>query len=233
MISIICAYNNKNILEKFLISSLKKQNYKDYELILINSEEKGFKSASQALNYGVQVAKGELIVLSHQDIELVGNDVLEKIVLYSKKYDFGIAGVAGVEYGNKIVYSSITHGDKKKDVGVKINEIKSVFSLDECFLVIKKEDFKGFHEYNSWHFYAVEYSIRCKLNNDNVLIFPLNIYHLSEGKSLNDNYWITLKKVAKEYKKLKYIPTTFAQFRNGILLKLQITKLKMKLKNKY
>jgi len=51
--SIICAYNNKEILEKFLHSSLEKQTQK-YQLILLDNAKNQFKSAAEALNFGAK-----------------------------------------------------------------------------------------------------------------------------------------------------------------------------------
>ena len=51
MLSIICVYNNRDILEKYLLNSLKVQSI-EYELILIDNTSGKFNSAAKALNYG-------------------------------------------------------------------------------------------------------------------------------------------------------------------------------------
>lgn len=136
-------------------------------------------------------------------------------------------GVAGVMVNNKgPVYTNITHGkiDYRPEAFTHIDEPIKVDCLDELFFFIKKDKFKPFDDYGPvWHFYAVEQCLRAKT----VLCFPLDVFHLSPGNSLNNSYYSTLKKVAKKYKDHKIIPTTMGYFRNNILLYLQIAKGKL------
>ena len=71
-ISVICVFNNMDQFEKQLNKSLKQQDV-DYELIAIDNSNNKFSSASQALNYGSEKAKGDILVFSHQDIFLKRN----------------------------------------------------------------------------------------------------------------------------------------------------------------
>ena len=230
MISIICPYNDENVLN-MLKDSLKKQDYNDYELILVNSKEKGFSSAAEALNFGVSISKGDILVFTHQDIELLDNNCLSKVVRYCNEYDFGIAGVAGKKVDESFCMASVVVGKNKKLGGKYVTkEVVETQTLDECFFVIKKENFLGFTDYGkTWHFYAVDYSLKSIKNNRKVLLFPINIYHLSPGYSLNYNYYNTLKKVAKNYKDIKIIATTCGTFKNNCFLGLKCVYYKVKL----
>ena len=67
MISIVCVYNNKEILNKYLIKSLESQT-EDYELILLDNTQNKFNSAAKALNNGGRKAKGDYIMFVHQDV---------------------------------------------------------------------------------------------------------------------------------------------------------------------
>ena len=51
MFSVICVYNNEEMLNEILLSSLKNQNF-EYELILVDNTKKQFSSAAKALNFG-------------------------------------------------------------------------------------------------------------------------------------------------------------------------------------
>ena len=165
MISFICACNNEELINSMLVSSLKCQKCQDFEIIIIDAKKHGFTSASQTLNYGASISNGDILVFVHQDIRFENDSIIDKIVMFSNNNNFGIAGVAGVKYGNKQVFSSIYHGTSHSKVGVFIDDIKEVAYLDECLLIVIKKDFNGFKEYNSWHFYGVEYSLRCFVNN--------------------------------------------------------------------
>ncbi|MCL4557896.1 MAG: glycosyltransferase family protein [Deltaproteobacteria bacterium] len=101
MISIICVYNNKDILENYLLKSLKTQTTK-FELIPIDNTNYKFKSASKALNFGGEKANNKYIMFVHQDVELVSASWLQDVEQYLDSIqNLGIAGVAGVaETGN-------------------------------------------------------------------------------------------------------------------------------------
>lgn len=59
MISIVCVYNNQDILNDWLLKSLKNQTIK-FELIKIDNTRNTFKSAEEALNYGGKKANSAL-----------------------------------------------------------------------------------------------------------------------------------------------------------------------------
>ncbi|MDP3066981.1 MAG: hypothetical protein Q8N08_09620 [Methanobacteriaceae archaeon] len=69
MISVVCVYNDQNILDKYLLHSLKYQE-NSYELILLDNTQNQFKSAAEAPNYGGGQATGTYIMFIHQDLEL-------------------------------------------------------------------------------------------------------------------------------------------------------------------
>jgi len=217
MISVICACNNEKIYNDMLLPSIKKQTVTDYEVIKLNSAELGLSGAANTLNYGAKLAKGDLLMFVHQDVELLSENFFADLIKFSRENDFAIAGVAGVVTKEKQVYSSVVMDVNRVQAGIKNTSVKEVDSIDECLFIIKKDNFKGFKDYGTWHFYAVEYSIRAKQKGERVLLFPLEIYHLSPGWSFNASYWQTLKAIEKDYPKLKYIPTTVACFPNSRL----------------
>lgn len=96
MISVVCVYNNEEILKNWLLKSLNSQTA-SYEFIPVNNNEKKFTSAAEALNYGGALANGQYIMFVHQDIDLLSNTFLadaEKIL--DGLDNLGVAGVAGV-----------------------------------------------------------------------------------------------------------------------------------------
>lgn len=67
------------------------------------------------------------------------NKCIIKIVEYSSKYDFGIAGVAGRKASDDGCFTSVIMG-KDRIAGGKyyLNEIVETDTLDECMFIIKK-----------------------------------------------------------------------------------------------
>ncbi len=143
MISIICVYNNRKILDNNIMKSLEKQNT-DYELILIDNTENRFTKAADALNYGAKNAKGEFLMFLHQDIDLLSDTWLEDVekVLFSLK-DLGVAGVAGFPENveENVMISNIKDGYPPEDVGVHIDKPTEVQTVDECLFHYTKISF--------------------------------------------------------------------------------------------
>lgn len=224
MFSIICAYNNKKMLEDCVIKSLKKQKNIEYETIFVNAEEHHFSSASETLNYGGQQAKGDYLIFLHQDIIFETEDVLEKIKFYCDHYQFGIAGVAGVTViGNRNrLITQIEDGKDHTAAGTELtihhyNNPQKVFSLDECMFIIPNNVFKLFQFSDlgkTWHLYATDYSCKCMKNGFDVLVLPLkNIWHLSDGRSFSIDYFFAVSKLIQLYRKnFKMIYTVYGRW---------------------
>ena len=90
MISIVCVYNNQDILNNWLLKSLKHQTV-EFELITLDNTRNTFKSAAEALNYGGKKAKGKYIMFVHQDVDLSSDTWLEdveKMWFFSKKCSY-------------------------------------------------------------------------------------------------------------------------------------------------
>lgn len=217
MISIICPVTDNEVYQTMLLDSLQKQTDCEYEVIQLNSKELGFDSASETLNYGVSISKGDVLLFVHQDIEFLDDSILNDIDNYCKTFDFAIAGVCGViGTGEYKVASSVTIGPTHRQAGRKILQPEESFVLDECLLIVKREKFNTFDNIGStWHFYAVDYCLGAKERGEKVMLFPLPIYHLSPGWSLNYDYFNRLKTLGKKHNNLKYICTCMGVFRNN------------------
>ncbi len=220
-LSFICACNNRDTLNKFLIPSLKKQANQAYELIVVDAKEHGFKSAAETLNYGASLTNTDRLCFVHQDIAFLNDDAVDKIIGLFDNEDFGIAGVAG-EIGDTkktcLSTSSVVMTEKLIRTGLILTKTQEAYAVDECVMFIKKKDFMGFDDFGpTWHFYGAEYSLRCLKNGRKVLAVPIDVYHDSTG-DMNDSYWDTLLKVGRRHKDVKTIKTTCGVFNNGFLL---------------
>ena len=205
MISIVCVYNNKEVLNDFLIKSLKNQSV-NYELILMDNTTGNFSSAASALNKGGKKAKGKYVMFVHQDIDLESSEWLEDTEkTLDSLENLGIAGVAGIAKWDEDVTSNITHDIPPKRVSERvINSPVEVQTLDECLFIIPRSVFEilKFDEAvcDDWHLYSVDYSLSIKKRGYNVYVIPSNLYHRSPGDSLSDKYEISLKKLLKKHR---------------------------------
>ena len=64
-LSLICVYNQKDILEKCLLKGLKIQTIKP-ELILLDNTNNDYTSAVEALQLGAKKASGDYLIFIHQ-----------------------------------------------------------------------------------------------------------------------------------------------------------------------
>ncbi len=209
MFSIVCVYNNKDILGNYLLKSLQAQTTK-FELITIDNTNHKFKSAAQALNFGGEKTNQKYIMFVHQDIELASALWLQDAEKHLDSIQYlGIAGVAGVsETGNtneKRARNVIRHGPDYHVWGSakSINAPEPVQALDECLTIIPKSVFQKlrFDEEvcSDWHLYAVDYCLSIKRINLSAYVIPMYVYHKSTGFSSSE-YYQTVKKIIEKHK---------------------------------
>lgn len=218
MISVICVYNNKEILENFLLKSLDEQNY-DYQLILVDNSSNKFESAAQALNYGANKAKHSYLMFIHQDILITDDNWLEELENSLNSLDkLGVAGVAGKIPKYQSVVTNITQGIPPHPVSpCQITEPKQAQTVDECLFIIPKSVYNEiqFDEdtCHDWHLYGVDLCLEAKELDYNVYILPLSVYHRSPGHSMSSEYDITLQKLLKKHRKyFRIISTTMGEW---------------------
>jgi len=204
MISIVCVYNNKRLLETSLLKSMESQKL-SYELILLDNTHKKFNSAAMALNHGVKNAKGNYLMFIHQDYDLESNVWLSKVEKLLDGLDnMGVAGVAG-KYNRNLI-SNIKTGTPPTLAGpIQIDKPVKVQTLDECLFIIPKKVFEEIQldeeVCDNWHLYAADYCLSAKKAGYDVYVLPLGGYHESPGYSFSsDQYYSTLKKLVKKHK---------------------------------
>jgi hypothetical protein len=202
MISIICVYNDRELLEEYLLKSLHSQSA-DYELILLDNREGKYKSAPEALNSGGQKAQGDYLIFVHQDIDLKSDTWLvdaEKIL--NNLDNWGVAGVAGVPLDG-ILKSNIENGIPPIKPGQHIKNPLPVQTLDECLIIVPRTVFnkcKFDEELVGWHLYSVDYCLNIKRYGYESFVLPLYLYHRSYMVRYARDYYKLLKILFKKYK---------------------------------
>lgn len=221
MISIVCVYNDGEILKNYLLKSLENQTV-EFEFIKIDNTKNAFKSAAEVLNYGAKKANGKYIMFVHQDVDLSSRTWIECAEKTLDSIDnLGIAGVAGMseegrtnkDRGKNVIRSM----DNTWGLGNPIQKPEPVQTLDECLAIIPKKVFDKFRfdekTCNDWHLYIVDYCLSMKKAGLGVYVIPMYIHHKSIGfssaKYLKDflpfyplpkRYYETLGKVCKKHR---------------------------------
>ena len=230
--SLITVVNNESLYHSFL-NNLSAQINVKYEVIPVwNPDNKLFDSAREALGSGANKAEGKYLIFLHPDIRFLTSTALYEILEWVKKLEtFGVIGVAGCPDfligGDRIIYSSIVHGDEKRPAGKIIQTPQNVQTVDECLFIQTKEYFDkvGFTQKKGWHLYAVEQCLRAEHNGLINYVVPADIWHMSDGKSLDPNYIIQVSMLCEEYvNKYNYINTTVKKWKTkGFLSKMYRT----------
>lgn len=202
MISVICVYNDKEVLESYLLKSLTLQSV-EYELILIDNVNGKFKSAPEALNYGGNKAEGDYLMFVHQDVELISNKWLEDVENVLKTLDnCGIAGVAGMRENEFRLKSNIKHSIDNIPAGDEFNVPLKVQTLDECLIIIPKIVFNKFkfdEKLDGWHLYSVDYCLNIQNQGFDAYVIPVYAYHKSYYNQYPKDYYQMLKMIFKKH----------------------------------
>lgn len=221
MISVVCCYNDEIALMNCLEKSLTEQKNVTFERVFVDTRKHSFGSASEALNYGGNLAQGDVLVFVHQDVFFEEPTTLEKISQYCDMLEYGILGVAGLSFQDKKLYTNIVHGTDKKKIGGNLNEPMRCCCLDECLLVVNKENFDKYKFSDlgkTWHLYGTDFVLKMKHMNIESYILPIKIWHMSDGKSFEKSYFNAIKRLSALYKYEKKIWTIYGVWNTNYFL---------------
>jgi len=187
--SIICVFNNFNMLTKWLTSTLEQQTMQDFETIFIDNRKNFFKSAASALNHGAKQATGEYLIFAHQDVRLHTFDWLEKMyTILKSNSSIGVIGCAGATPHK--IYCGVCNQSYNFN-----STLIPVQTLDELILITPKTVFDQikFDEktFSGWHCYGCDYSLAVTELGLNSYVTNIGIYHESHGASAQDGNLLT------------------------------------------
>lgn len=230
--------NNIDIYERGLKKSLSEQAFSAYELKVINNTSNQYKSLYDAYKpvLDEKAYSSDVMFFCHPDIYFETTDELGRLVdcvtsiFFSDHSNIGVIGVAGASLGAVYeIYSTITHGDNKTKFQCSIFEDKDYVlcqTIDACAYFVRSDILRKIpfnKNNNSFHLLIEEYSLRLRMDGINTAVIPANIWHFSQGASLDYNYYREMKHVAAMHKECKYINTTSFQWKNDIILPFKLT----------
>lgn len=204
MFWIICVYNDKTILEDYLLKSLEGQSA-PYELTLIDNTDGRYRSAPEVFNAAGWEAGGKYLLFVHQDVAMEGADWLEETERFlDGQENIGIAGPAGVTQAG--VFSNVRHGLHRDFAGeFRLTEATSVQTLDGCVLIIPKGVFDGLPfdatTIKGWCLYGTDYALTAARLGYRVLAIPQKIYHLSTGR-WNADYYRAIRTIIHKHRQV-------------------------------
>lgn len=179
-VSVVCCYNNDNILNTMLEESVDRQNNVTVERLYYNGE---FKSAAEAYNYAIDHSQSEYLVFVHQDIKFVEDDFLYQMVEIIKKNPDAIYGLCGATIinGSTVTFSNVYHGLQNKNIGKSINAVTGVQGLDEIFVAFHRDVTKKIQfdpeTFDGWHIFVQDICMKAHQLNIPVYVMPLPAQH--------------------------------------------------------
>jgi hypothetical protein len=185
MISVVCVFNDAEVLERRLLPRLGSQS-SEHELVAVDNRGSRFSSAAQALNWGARRAHGNWLLFVHQDVELLSEDWLAHAerMMEHMPGPAGWFGVAGATADGRLV--GILR-DRAAVWGEAFAAPLEVQTLDECVLLRRRDE--GREEYfdgsmPGWHAYGVEACCAAARAGATNYVLPLPVWHDSKATNL-------------------------------------------------
>jgi hypothetical protein len=169
-------------------------------LFLDNSRSNAF-DAYEGLNLFLNNARGEYIIVCHQDVELLsdGRDQLDVVIaeLEAKDPAWAVIGNSGgVSPGRLAIRITDPHGADQKTDQLPVR----VRSLDENFLVVRRRaNLALSHDLGGFHLYGTDLCIIADILGWRSYVVDFHLHHLSPGyreQSLSQSRVAMIKKYA-------------------------------------
>ncbi len=189
-VSIVCVYNDPDVLESCLARSVRSSpdRLDATELLAIDNRSGDFTTAGGALNHGARESRNEVVVFVHQDVYLHSLPELERAaaeLLHSE--DIGLMGAVGVD-GRSRVIGRVR--DRVVPIGSRAADPRDVETLDEVLFLIRKDrvlaEPLSEEPKLAWHAYAVEYALRVRRSGLRVVARDVELTHNSLSTNLKD-----------------------------------------------
>jgi hypothetical protein len=201
--SIICAYNDYEKLEKYLIRSLSRQQV-TYELLTVENQKGLYSSATPILNQTAHRARYDFLLFVHQDVAFLSDtwliDVQAKL---SSLKNLGAIGVAG-KTDKGLLWASVIHGDPPTNAGSRdLQNVAEVQTLDGCLIIVPRMIFERIpfdESHPGWYLYIAGYCLDLLRNGYKSYVVPDLIYHASTGPLSPVSYEEAVRHLIRRHK---------------------------------
>lgn len=209
--SIVCVYNDPEVLERCLARSIRAAMgaAPQTEFIAIDNRGNPFPSAGAALNHGARQARNDVVVFVHQDVVLHSLVALEEAAaVLAADPGIGIAGAVGIDSRHRILGRI---RDRVVLIGEVVTEPRDVDTLDEVLLVVRREHVLkeplSEDPLLAWHAYGVEYCARSRSAGLRAVALDIPLTHNSLTTNL-DALDLAHRRVGELYPDLVPLRTT-------------------------
>jgi GT2 family glycosyltransferase len=172
----------------------------DWELIEIHDA----KSLAEGYNRGVAASRGDILIFSHDDVELISPDLVGPLHRHLNRFDlFGVAGTTRIvnacwaSAGPPYIFGQVAHivpnGDIMVDIyGAPRRSIGNIVGLGGMFLAGKRALFDKIsfdaETFDGFHLYDIDFSHQAYRAGFKVgVVNDINFIHASGGRF--DEVW--------------------------------------------
>jgi len=223
VITVICVYNDRKKLDRYLLKSLKEQKVL-YELITVDNTGGQYSSAAEILNETAEKAKGDYLMFVHQDVELSSTTwLIDAEDTVSKLRRFGAAGVAGRSSQGRFNAMVWTGSPPCFLDSEKLTMPMQVQTVDGALMITLAELFRQVRfdtkVCSGWYFYVAEYCLQLARYGRGVYVMPHEVYHESPGPSDPEVYADTVRKILEKHRNhVEVFHTTVDSWNTGCSL---------------
>ena len=210
-VSIVCVYNDADVLSSCLRRSVDAQSAAapETELLAVDNRENRFSTAGAALNHGAREARNDVVVFVHQDVVLHSLPALEEAAAeLLDASDIGIMGAAGIDRDDRIIGRL---RDRIVMIGEPAPAPRDVETLDEVLLMMTRQQVLdepiSEDPLLAWHAYGVEYALRMRRAGRRAVARDMPLTHNSLSTNLA-KLDLAHRHVADQYPELVPIHTT-------------------------
>jgi len=187
--SICTLVNDINMYKSMIQSFINAGFNKDIcEYLYIDNTLSNTADAYKGINFLLSSAKGNYIIICHQDIILKYDSIkkLEDCIFEIEHIDpkWALLGNAGgISLCKRAVRITDPHGADRRTSKFPVK----VQSLDENFILIRKSaNLKASEEINGFHLYGLDLCLQASLKGYSAYVIDFHLEHLSPGKVDNN-----------------------------------------------
>lgn len=211
-ITFVACVNNDDQLYSNLLRSPSLREPSKHQIILVRDAV----SAADGLNYGIEHAENDVVVLLHQDVYLPAGWDARFIQQYElAQAHFGELGILGVfgtalEHGVKHEYGHVVD---RHTLLLRGPVPARVDTLDELLLVVPRRTPLRFDSSLGWHLYGADFALQARERGLGVGVIDALCFHNSRGGyALPDAYWRSADAFTSKWREQLPVVTPCASF---------------------
>ena len=172
-------------------------------------------SMAEGYNRGIDAARGDLLIFSHDDLEILNRDFVPRLRAHLERFDVvGVAGTtrlirpAWIDAGPPYIYGQVAHPEATGELLLAIfatpaRAVEKIQALDGVFLATKRSVIEKIRfdaaTFDAFHHYDLDFSFSAHRAGFRLAVAcDIHVLHQSSGK-LDDAWYRSRGKFLMKY----------------------------------